>query len=463
MEVSPDGSFEQELESGHRIAGKIANPLENVFTPGSASAGISATHTSPRGREVLYDDEHRNSYSSDQSNDNLNKLMFFYSQHYSEDNYRENFERAETLDNVLGVRLDGKVSNLDSDIRKHMERGLSIMERDAADLSVDLRINVDKLMGFEEEGGLRTRADRYSHRVGYERWQAHLQWRQDQGLPLDHDAGPLEERSRNVKNIVCEGLSCKGMLGKGEFFDAFEPGDFVPARRWGDDDDNLTKVRTILANQGVYLTLDGTSGSATHGALDLGAWMDDAGFFVSVGGHLNRAPDSHYGVSFRYGESFFDSFSDARMVAAVGERTGSLPAADATWRGSMVGTAPRGPSKDNLLRGEAELKFGIGDSRLDARFFNIRDYNRFGEEYVTVHGKKPGQIVFPDIPVAADGSYERKYRRKRGDTLSGSISGAFYGTGHHETAGTFRGRGILGAFGAKKVVPKAAVPEAAAN
>ena len=196
-------------------------------------------------------------------------------------------------------------------------------------------------------------------------------------------------------------------------------------------------VRVVLPNQGIYLTLDKSFGGRPFASpFSFGAWMDDAGFFVVPRGFVNRGAAELHSVG--------------RMVVAVGERTGDSPAADAVWRGSMVGTASKGEHKDNLLRGEAELTFDMDDSMLDANFFNIRDYDRFGEKYVSARGVKRDRMLFPDIPVAADGSYAKRYR-KRVDNRGGSIRGAFYGEGHYETAGTFRAYGVLGAFGAKKV------------
>ena len=198
-------------------------------------------------------------------------------------------------------------------------------------------------------------------------------------------------------------------------------------------------IHTVLANQGIYLTLD-RSGTDPLDGLVFGAWMDDAGFFVSYDSIVYRAFHRNWWRA---------PISDARMAAAVGERTGSRPAADARWRGSMVGSPLGGKTKGDILLGEAELKFDPGDSKLDARFFNIRNYDKFGEKHI-VKRLGENQIIFTDIPVAGNGRYQRKYR-KATDNLGGSISGAFYGESHHETAGTFRQHGILGAFGAKQV------------
>ena len=451
MEVGADGSFSKTLEDGRSIVGKIpylGDPLASRIT-------IRATYSGLNGLKVYYNKDNglNRSYSSPSPffpASRLRSLMFYDSHHYSKVDYEENLERLKNF--RVPHWFYFSVENKDIK-REHIERGKSISERD--DLSVSLRANVDRITEEEERGWNRNRA----WRDDFKRWQAYLKDRKEQGLPIDHDFGPLEERSRNVKNVSCDGLSCTGMLGKLKL-DVLSKPRILPLP--GDEEeekDILEDVHALLANQGIYLTVYAPDVRVPT----FGAWMNDAGFFVVTGGIVNRVGKKYRLPSY----GLFPSYSTIRRVAVVGDPTKNgkgeriPPAGDATWRGSMVGTAMRGLSKDNFLRGEAELKFAIADSRLDARFFNIRDYSRFGEKYMSVNGKKPNQIVFPDIPVAADGSYERKYRRRVANH-KGSISGAFYGTGHRETAGTFQVHGILGAFGAKKV-EKAAVPEAAAN
>jgi len=100
----------------------------------------------------------------------------------------------------------------------------------------------------------------------------------------------------------------------------------------------------------------------------------------------------------------------------------------------------------------------MSDSTLDARFFKIRDYDRFGTEHPVLsrEGMK-NQILFADIPVAADRSYKKRYRSRKmlyeaKRHSGGNIRDAFYEEGHGETAGIFRWRKVIAAFGAKKVV-----------
>ncbi|MBC6406555.1 MAG: hypothetical protein GDA41_12740, partial [Rhodospirillales bacterium] len=222
----------------------------------------------------------------------------------------------------------------------------------------------------------------------------------------------------------------------------------------------------------IYLALDRSGNNFIDSHLSFGAWMDHAGFFVAV-----RGTYTEDGVEGRE--------RDARMVVAVGERTvieGSMdhrPAADAVWRGSMVGTVLEGDAKDHLLRGDAHLRFKMKSNTLDAVFFNIRDYDRFGApikmkkrhskwavwhhdqkqddpQYRTAYEKGNTFVPGPSdslrivkIPVDEDGNYVKS---RAGH---GSIKGAFYGAGHAETAGTFEKWGIVGAFGAKKVISEA--------
>jgi len=146
-------------------------------------------------------------------------------------------------------------------------------------------------------------------------------------------------------------------------------------------------------------------------------------------------------------------------AGALGDLTGSAPAADATWRGLMVGTgaqdgnnllqgneacavfagrscAPDLPQRDNLLQGDATLTFTAADNQIDATFSDIKNLDRNTAHSVT-------EVRFRDVPVRNNG----RYRQGAG---ADKIEGAFYGTGHAETAGVFEQQGIVGAYGAKK-------------
>ncbi|MBC6405525.1 MAG: hypothetical protein GDA41_07370, partial [Rhodospirillales bacterium] len=246
---------------------------------------------------------------------------------------------------------------------------------------------------------------------------------------------------------------------------------------------SVNDVHVVMPHQDIYLALDRSGNNFIDSHLSFGAWMDHAGFFVAVKGTYTE--DGVEGKE-----------RAARMVLAVGERTiveesaeepvDHRPAVDAVWRGSMVGTVLEGDEKDHLLRGDAHLTFDVKSSRLDAVFFNIRDYDRFGTPYemekrnpewaVWHHDRKrdqenyrtaylegpwkpgPSDSIRFGATVDENGGYEYTHPERRT-----SIRGAFYGDGHAETAGTFEKYGIAGAFGAKKVISEAAVPEAPEN
>ena len=439
MEIKPDGSYSKKLTDGHYIRGTIPNlttpnTIPNLTT-GRMTGWTDMEYTDPNGQKASIRIVKMTTNRQD-----LRRLMFVESQHYSTDNYRENLERAEDiakyyyLDRYLTktylpqTKEDYNVlarPTATYSSREHLERGASLMAR-GAELSLDLRLRLDATMPDKFQAVLSRYADPDVQTNG----------------DLDPYRTPLRRKDSRARNIRCEGMACTAkLLGKTRVT-VFQPGDLAPNA--AEAHEEAYNVDTVLANQGVYLAIDRSTPTLFNdfSRESFGAWMDDAGFFVVTGSWLRGPYNRVDGVS---------TDVPARAVVAVGERTGSHPEMDAVWRGSMVGTAMAGLSKDNLLRGEAELTFDIGDSMLDARFFNIRDYDRFGEEYISVRGVKPNQILFPDIPAAADGSYAKKYRKRRGDNHNGSIRGAFYGVGHGETAGTFKTYGLLGAFGAKRV------------
>ncbi|MBC6406147.1 MAG: hypothetical protein GDA41_10600 [Rhodospirillales bacterium] len=242
------------------------------------------------------------------------------------------------------------------------------------------------------------------------------------------DVNLLADRELNCSSTgVCD------IVIDGQSYDIFVEKDFVP----GDEND----VDTVLSHEGIHLVLDRSQDNVTQSHLtflSFGAWMDDAGFFVTTG-----SPNSAGGMDEPEPES-------VQIAFARGERTGNRPVWDAVWRGSMVGTVLAGERKDHLLRGDATLRFDSSKSQLSAHFFNIRDFDRFGEEHrmQEVQKGRQNRLRFGRIPVAADGSYARIYSEDEG---GGNIRGAFYGDYHGETAGTFDRYGIIAAFGAKKV------------
>jgi len=245
--------------------------------------------------------------------------------------------------------------------------------------------------------------------------------------------------STTAAQTTCTGKNCSVRSVSG-----MQPAAFFSLGDYGPVDSEPDDVLMVMTKNDIALALDRTPGRSVLGATpalrSFGAWMDHAGFFVTTGGTYGSGDDKR----------------SARMVSAAGERTASKPATNATWRGSMVGTVTQGEARDHTLRGEAELTFNLNRSTVDAQFFNIKDFDRFGAPHLVataVKGrqKQSNSIRFDKIPVARDGSYEKTSAEHDG----GNIRGAFYGEGHAETAGTFDVYNIIGSFGAKRVLPPA--------
>ncbi|MBC6405069.1 MAG: hypothetical protein GDA41_04970 [Rhodospirillales bacterium] len=199
-----------------------------------------------------------------------------------------------------------------------------------------------------------------------------------------------------------------------------------------------TGLRALLTKNDMTLLYapPGGSGGDRLNHLLLGAWMEKAGFLV--GGEGGFAKIEVEGVEVPI---------NGRFAAAGGTLTGGdLPDADATWNGLAVATYT---NRNDLLVGDAALTFSMSDGTLDATFSN---FVNIGEAW----GPSPDYITFSGVSVAAGGTYNSS-------DVNGRISGAFYGTGHAETAGTFEranvvgalGRGnVVGAFGAKQPEPE---------
>jgi len=178
-------------------------------------------------------------------------------------------------------------------------------------------------------------------------------------------------------------------------------------------------ARTILTRNGITL-LENIDGNFGPNYREYGAWMDHSAFAVETGHGLQES-----GVTVT-----------SRSAQARGDLTGSRPAANATWRGLMVGTPARGARRDNLLQGDATLTFTADDNQIDATFSDIVDLDRNAPHSVE-------EVRFRNVPVAADGTYAQ-------GSGSNRIEGGFYGTNHAETAGIFEQRNIVGAYGAKR-------------
>ena len=386
--VRSNGLYGKRLEDGSRISGTVASFLD----PAWSGKGISGTYTGSDGLQITY--KNLQGRGRKGFHDPLSDMMFFDSWRYSIVDYIEYLEDFKTLRQDI-ARLS----------RQHLDRGKSIAKR-----------------RLDSSG--KPNANFY----------AELRLYQDYKDANVEGPGFYAEQ---VENISCAGMSCEAVVEDedtaaiGDRVQVLEPGHFLT--------EDSGKVRVVLLNQGIYLTLDSSRKNAIDSPKSFGAWMNHAGFFVATGG--------------TYTDSVDGKDRAARMVVAAGERTGSRPAAEAVWRGSMVGTVLEGGAKDNILRSDAELTFTTKSSTLFAHFFNIRNYDKFGVKRKMLQDVEKGRknrLAFRGIPVAPDGSYARTYDNSQVNS-GGSISGAFYGTGHAETAGTFEKWGIAGAFGAKRV------------
>jgi len=206
-----------------------------------------------------------------------------------------------------------------------------------------------------------------------------------------------------------------------------ENGPFGPARA------ALTKngITTLFAPPG------GARGNSLNHLL-YGAWMENAGFFV---GTARAMAGVSGGFAKIVGGRRLQIFG--RFATAGGTLSDSAPSEAATWKGLMVGSHATGEFRNSTLQGDAALTFTPGNGgTLKARFDKIRNiYPGRGAASSTV-------VSFENIPVKSDGTYVQ-IKAPRGSNLN-RISGAFYGTGHAEAAGTFEQANIVGAFGAKK-------------
>ena len=406
IHVRSDGTYRQTLEGGHRIEGKVANFLDTAFSSNWFEKGISGTYTKSKDVKITYKTNQGHGWKNGY-HDPLTLLMYFDSMKYVATDYTEYLGDLKTGGKVLRGRWNSK----------HIERGESLKEREKANekfFSASLRLYRDF-------------------------------YRDDTVNGPGFYAEPVE-------NISCAGMICEAAVedkDTAEIRDrvtVLEPGHFLPSK----DDESKDDVHVVVPNRGIYLTLDRSKNNAvaknstTGSPLSFGAWMDHAGFFVATRGTYTDGVDRKKRA--------------ARMVVAAGERTvvdkstDHRPTGNAVWHGAMVGTVLEGEAKDHILRGDAKLWFNLRRSELGAEFFNIVDYDRFGKKHQMAEVKTGARnkLRFSRIPVAKDGSYAMTY-----DNNSGSIGGAFYGDEHAETAGTFERFGVVGAFGAKKVVPEA--------
>jgi len=189
------------------------------------------------------------------------------------------------------------------------------------------------------------------------------------------------------------------------------PSDRVPAA--------VDTIRAVLTKNGITL-LEGRGGNAGPNYRIYGTWMTHGAFAVETAVEVTEGNATVVG----------------RGASAYGERTGTRPTADATWRGVMVGTPARGGNRDNILQGDARLVYSMAGENIDATFDNIVNLDRQASHSVTT-------VQFTDVPVDRHGIYGQ-------GTTGNRIEGAFYGLNHVETGGVFEQNGIVGAYGARR-------------
>ncbi|MBC6406420.1 MAG: hypothetical protein GDA41_12025 [Rhodospirillales bacterium] len=298
--VGPDGVYQAKLAGGHHVRGKVSDFLRSDWT----DKGLSGVYTGPDGSNVTYETDQ----GFESRGGPLSDLMYFDSWKYSLDDYIE-------YGGFLTSGTDFKL--------EHIKRGEYFSAEEELEKETD---SSGKETGKKETGKLSVDLILYRD---YDR----------NGAPF-----PIILKPKN--GLICTGMVCKKKIlrdvpeGALKYLRIFNPGDFLPTDASGDYDANALHV--VLPHRGIYLTLDRSQNNAIRAPLSFGAWMDRAGFFVASGGI--------------YGDNRGNVVSrgrDARMVVAAGERTDSRPAANAVWRGSMVGTVLEGRLKDNLLRGDA--------------------------------------------------------------------------------------------------------------
>lgn len=209
----------------------------------------------------------------------------------------------------------------------------------------------------------------------------------------------------NAEPTSCSGSSCSVSLSD---FGSYEID-------LGDITVSTADVDAVLTRNGITTLYHGDGGEGEYDTRLYGAWMRHGAFVV---GTLKGEPS---GISVT-----------GSAGLSGGDRTGTGPSGDATWRGIMVG-APQGG--EDILQGDAELVYTMGDGggTLDASFTGIVNLDRGT-------GHSVAEVSFEDVPVDRSGAYADGDRGNR-------IEGAFLGPDHAETAGVFERSGIVGAFG----------------
>lgn len=109
----------------------------------------------------------------------------------------------------------------------------------------------------------------------------------------------------------------------------------------------------------------------------------------------------------------------------------------AHWRGFMYGYSHAPADRGQAYRGDAEIRVDFGATGVEADVFfeNIRN------EQTGV--AREGNMLWSNVTVL-NGTFARRVG------VGDSVSGAFYGPNHEETAGVFERDSIVGAFGGKQ-------------
>lgn len=117
---------------------------------------------------------------------------------------------------------------------------------------------------------------------------------------------------------------------------------------------------------------------------------------------------------------------------SIGNPSGSVPNANATYRGTMRGINTRW---NNIrVRGDVRVDFELprmNDPRIDILFHNIS-------------GANFNTLDWLDLKVKSDGTYASPGKNP-------TIEGSFYGPGHEEIGGVFSMHDVVGGYGAKKL------------
>ena len=115
------------------------------------------------------------------------------------------------------------------------------------------------------------------------------------------------------------------------------------------------------------------------------------------------------------------------------------PQGSATWMGAMVGTTQRGET----IHGSARITINDDGSRsrnrlarrINVEFNNIRNLD---------NGTMVADMIWNELSLRDEGAFNDE------SSMTGSISGYFYGDNQEEVGGIFNRDNIIGAFGAKK-------------